>query len=146
MEYLVGVSLALGVSLGGTLFGFDRERVFYPTMTLAIASYYQLFAILGGSTHALGLETAAFLSFALVIVIGFRTNLWLIVVALAGHGGYDLLHPHIISNIGVPAWWPMFCLAYDVTAALYLGWLLIRSSLPAKRTHLELSYSPKFGH
>lgn len=133
MEYLVGISLALGVSLGGTLFGFDRDRAFYPTMTLAIASYYQLFAVIGGSTYALSLETAAFLGFALVVVIGFRINLWLIVAALAAHGGFDLLHPHIISNTGVPAWWRMFCLAYDVTAALYLGWLLSRSSLPAKK-------------
>ena len=135
MEYLVGILLALGVSLGGTLAGFDRDRAFYPTMTLAITSYYQLFAISGGSAHALSLETATFLGFALVVVIGFKTNLWLIVAALAGHGGFDLVHRHVITNPGVLAWWPMFCLTYDVTAALYLAWLLDRSSLAAKRAH-----------
>ena len=30
----------------------------------------------------------------------------------------------VISNPGVPTWWPEFCLAYDVTAAVYLAWLL----------------------
>src|SRR5262249_51962293 len=25
---------------------------------------------------------------------------------------------------GAPVWWPSFCLAYDVTAAAYLAWLL----------------------
>ena len=135
MEYLVGTSLALGVSCLGTLFGFDRDRAFYPTMTLAMTSYYQLFAIIGGSTHALSLETAVFFAFALAAVIGFRTNLWLVAAALAGHGGFDLVQPHVITNPGVPAWWPMFCMTYDLTAALYLAWRLGRSSLVAKREH-----------
>jgi len=32
----------------------------------------------------------------------------------------------LLSNPGVPGWWPAFCLAYDVTAAAYLAWLLKR--------------------
>ena len=144
MEYLVGMSIALGVSLCGSLVGFDRDRAFYATMTLAIASYYQLFAVIGGSAHALSLETAVFFAFALVAVIGFKTNLWLIVAALAGHGVFDLLHPHVIANPGVPSWWPMFCLTYDVTAALYLAWLLIRSPLRARSD--GRAALPRFDH
>lgn len=44
--------------------------------------------------------------------------------ALAAHGIFDLVHGSVISNPGVPTWWPEFCLAYDVTAAVYLAWLL----------------------
>jgi hypothetical protein len=36
----------------------------------------------------------------------------------------DLAHDRFISNPGVPLWWPAFCLAYDLTAAAYLAWLL----------------------
>ena len=28
-----------------------------------------------------------------------------------------------MTNPGVPAWWPAFCLGYDVAAAAILAWL-----------------------
>ncbi|HWA28678.1 MAG TPA: hypothetical protein VG734_23715 [Lacunisphaera sp.] len=34
-----------------------------------------------------------------------------------------ILHPHSFVNAGVPAWWPQFRMAYDVTAAAGLAWL-----------------------
>jgi hypothetical protein len=49
-----------------------------------------------------------------------------------GHGVFDFFHGHVVSNPGVPAWWPMFCLTYDITAAIYLAWLLCRAILSAK--------------
>lgn len=131
MEYLVGISLALGVSLFGKLSGFERDRAFYPTMTVVIAATYELFAVMAGSTHALSLESAVFVFFALAAVVGFKSNLWIVVAALAGHGVFDLAHPHLIANPGVPAWWPAFCMTYDISAALYLAWLLHRRILSA---------------
>jgi hypothetical protein len=47
-----------------------------------------------------------------------------LVVALATHGIFDLTHAAVISNPGVPKWWPEFCLTYDVTAAGYFACLL----------------------
>ena len=55
---------------------------------------------------------------------GFRSSLWLAVLALAAHGMFDLVHGRIIANPGVPVWWPPFCLTYDIAAAGYLAWLL----------------------
>ena len=132
MEYFVGISLALAVSLFATFVGFDRDRSFYPVVMVVIAFLYDLFAVMGGSAHALYLEVAASFAFVLVAVIGFKTNLWLVVAALAGHGVFDFIHPLLITNDGVPGWWPMFCLTYDVAAAAYLAWLLSRSVLAAK--------------
>ncbi len=143
MEYFLGISLAFGVSLFGTLVGFDRDRAYYPVIMVVIASTYQLFAVIGGAWHALSLESVGFVSFVLVSVIGFRTNLWLVVAALAGHGVFDLVHPHVIANPGVPAWWPMWCLSYDVSAALYLAWLLNRSGLPARPRDGQISETRK---
>lgn len=152
MEYIVGILLAIGVSLFGTFTGFDRDRSFYPVMTVVIASIYELFSIIGGSTHALSLETIGFVAFALAAVVGFKTNLWVVVGALAGHGVFDLAHPHLIANPGVPVWWPAFCMTYDISAALYLAWLLNRSILsPTQPDHLNPqtgkgSDRPRFGH
>jgi len=124
MAYLVGTVLALMVSGIATLIGLDRDRAFYPTLVVVIASYYVLFAVMGGSGHALVVETLVMAGFLLVAVIGFKKNLWLVVAALAAHGVFDFFHGRVVANPGVPAWWPAFCLTYDVTAAAFLAWLL----------------------
>jgi hypothetical protein len=56
-------------------------------------------------------------------VVGFNRSSWLVVAALAGHGVFDFVHHFFIENPGVPHWWPGFCLALDVTLAV---WLAIR--------------------
>jgi len=126
MGLVVGVVLALFVSVCARLAGFDRDRAFYPTLLVVIALYYVLFAVMGGSVHALLVEAMVMTGFSFVAVVGFKRNLWLVVGALAGHGVFDLVHGSLMTNPGVPAWWPLFCLAYDVTAAGCLAWLLMR--------------------
>lgn len=127
MALLVGAFLALAVgALLGTGVGLDRDRAFYPTVAAVVASYYVLFAAMAGSTHALLVETAVAGVFLAVAMAGFRGSLWLAVAALAGHGVFDAIHGRLIVNPGVPLWWPAFCGAYDVVAAAYLAFLLLR--------------------
>ena len=127
MEYLVGVVLALAISIGASVIGMDRDRCFYPAVLMVVASYYALFAIMAGSTHALVVECFPIALFLLAAVIGFKKALWWVVIGLVGHGLFDLVHGHLISNPGVPVWWPGWCLAYDVTAGAYLAFLLKRA-------------------
>ncbi len=124
MPLVVGALVAFAVGLFATGLGLDRDRAFYPVVTIVIASYYPLFAIMGASTHALVLESLVCAVFLAVAAVGFRSSLWVVVVALAAHGIFDLSHGTVISNPGVPRWWPEFCLTFDVTAAAYLAWLL----------------------
>ncbi len=124
MAFLVGVILALAVSLFARLAGLDKDRAFYPTVLAVVASYYDLFAVMSGSMQTVAMELAATSLFLFAVVLGFRRNRWIVVGALAAHGLFDYVHSHLIDNNGVPAWWPMFCLAYDVTAAAVLAWLL----------------------
>ena len=131
MEYLIGAGLALTISAFATCVGFDRDRAFYPTVLIVIASYYGLFAVMGGSNKALATELVAIAVFSLVSILGFKRNLWIVAGALFAHGIFDIFHGHLISNPGVPAWWPMFCLTYDITAGAYLAWLLSRSRVTA---------------
>jgi hypothetical protein len=134
VEFAVGVVLALSVGLSATLLGFDRDRAFYPTVMIVIASYYALFALIGGSVQTLVAESIFIAAFLGASIAGFKQSLWLVVVALAAHGVFDLVHGHLIVNPGVPSWWPRFCLAYDVVAAAYLAMLLWRSKLSATAT------------
>jgi hypothetical protein len=132
VPYLAGIALALTISIIANVVGFDRDRAFYPTLLVVIASYYVLFAVMGGSGSALVLETLVLAGFLLVAAIGFKNNLWLVVAALALHGIFDWFHGHLVDNPGVPAWWPAFCLTYDITAAAFLAWLLKRSHQTAQ--------------
>jgi hypothetical protein len=127
VEYLIGFVLALGISIGATVIGFDRERSFYPTVLMVIALLYALFAMIAGSTHALLLESLPIALFVLAAVTGFKKQLWWVVAGLIGHGLFDFMHGHFISNPGVPLWWPGFCLTYDVVAGGYLAFLLKQS-------------------
>lgn len=127
MPYLVGAGLALAVCVFATGVGLDRDRAFYPTVTIVVASYYVLFAVMGGDMRALGAESAVMLLFLLAAVLGFKRNLWVVAGALCGHGVFDLVHAHLIANAGVPPFWPAFCLAFDVPAGGYLALLLVRS-------------------
>jgi pimeloyl-ACP methyl ester carboxylesterase len=126
MEYVVGASLALIAGLFGTLTRMDRDRAFYPTVMVVVAACYDLFAAISGSAPVLGAEALVSVMFIAVAVLGFRTSLWWVVAALAGHGVFDLVHAGLIADPGVPAWWPGFCASYDIVAAVYLAAILRR--------------------
>ena len=126
MAYLVGAILALAVGGLSTVVGFDRDRAFYPTVLIVVASYYALFAVVSGSTDALIVEGIIATAFLAMAIVGFKRSLWLVVAGLAAHVIFDVVHDRIIANPGVPAWWPGFCLAYDGVAAGYLAFLLSR--------------------
>jgi hypothetical protein len=131
LAYLIGVVLAVGVGGLASLLRLDRDRAFYPTVLIVIASYYLLFAVMGDLDGALPLEVTVFTGFLAVSGVGFRRSLWMVVAGLVAHGVFDALHDQVITNPGVPAWWPEFCLSYDVVAAGYLASLLLRRVVPA---------------
>ena len=127
LPYVVGLVLSIGVAVIARLVGFDRDRAFYPTVLIVVASYYVLFAAMIGSLQTVGLESAVMAVFVIAAVAGFKWSAWIVVAGLAGHGLQDAVHGHIVANAGVPAWWPAWCLAYDVGAAAALAWLLTRA-------------------
>jgi hypothetical protein len=130
LPYVAGVVLSIGVAVFARYVGFDRDRAFYPTVLIVIASYYVLFAVMSGSVETVLWESIIMALFAAAAVAGFKGSAWIVVAALAGHGLQDAAHGHIVANAGVPAWWPAWCLAYDVGAAAALAWLLMRADVP----------------
>ncbi len=126
--FVIGLALSAGVALFARQVALDRDRAFYPTVMIVIASYYVLFAVMTGSVQVVATEAVAMTLFAAAAVIGFKSSPWILVAALAGHGLFDAVHGHLIANAGVPPWWPAWCLAYDVGAAAALAWLLRRDA------------------
>jgi hypothetical protein len=131
LPYLVGIVLSIGVAVFARLVKFDRDRAFYPTVLIVIASYYVLFAAMIGSVETVLFECILMTLFAIAAVAGFKRSPWITVGGLAAHGIQDAVHGYIVANAGVPAWWPAWCLAYDVGAAGALAWVLMRS-----KTHI----------
>ncbi len=125
MEYAIGLLLSLACVGLGIATGMARQRVFYPLLAMAVASYYVLFAAMAASTQALWWESLVAVVFVLLAVLGFNTSLWWVVVALLGHGLMDAVHHHAIANPMVPQWWPGFCLAFDGVAGGCLALLLL---------------------
>ena len=124
MPYVIGIVLSVGVAWFARCVRLDRDRAFYPTVMIVVASYYVLFAAMNGSVQTVFIESVVMALFATAAVVGFKSSAWIVVVALAGHGVFDAIHGHVIVNAGVPAWWPAWCLAYDVGAAGALAWVL----------------------
>jgi len=124
LEYAVGIILGIAVGIFSTVVGLDRDRALYPAILVVIASYYGLYAVLGGSNTAIVLETLVGLLFVAVAAVGFRVDLWIVAAGTVGHGIFDIFHHLIIENPGLPTWWPMFCMSIDITLGVYMAWLL----------------------
>ena len=125
MEYVVAVILGLAVAGFAAASGFDRDRAFYPTVLIVIGSYYSLFAVMGASSYStLGIEIAVGLVFSVFALLGFKRSMWVAAAGIAGHGLFDfLVHPVLVTNPGMPVWWPGFCGTIDIVLG---GWLAIR--------------------
>jgi hypothetical protein len=126
MPYVVGIVLSVGVAGFARWVGLDRDRAFYPTVLIVIASYYVLFAAMSGSLETVVLESVLMTAFVIPAVVGFKSSAWIVVAGLAAHGVFDTVHGNVVKNSGVPVWWPAWCLAYDLGAAGSLAWLMQR--------------------
>lgn len=129
----VGALLAAMVGAFAHVVGYDRDRSFYAVVLTVVGSLYALFAVMAGGGHALLPEILFFALFAALATIGFRTSLWIVAAGLALHGGFDFIRHAVLPAPGAPSWWPAFCGAYDMVAALGLAALLVLDPDRVKR-------------
>jgi len=125
MPLLIGIGVAIAVVIFGRVSGFDRDRAFYATVLIVVASYYLLFAAMGGTVDDLLLELIPFALFAAVAIIGFRTNMWILAMGLAAHGIFDFSRNAVLAGSGIPPWWPAFCAGFDIAAGAALAGLML---------------------
>ena len=125
---VIGLLLAVGIAALARFTRFDEDRSFYSTILVIIASYYVLFAVLDGSRHALGWELVIAVVFSTVAIIGALVLPALVGIGIIAHGLFDLVHDVLITNSGLPTWWPSFCGSVDVLRGLWV--LLSTRSAP----------------
>ena len=68
LPYVVGTVLSLGVAVFARRVGLDRDRAFYPTLVIVVASYYVLFAAVSGSVSTVLMES--------IVMTGFWQSPW----------------------------------------------------------------------
>ena len=103
------------------------ERWLYSLGLLTLHGLYAFFALQAGEQAVAVREmiygipyVVAGIAFAFVsvrqsaVVVGV---LWLL------HGLFDLVHGRLITNTGVPGWYPIWCFMVDAVIGSYLLWL-----------------------
>ena len=126
--FAIGVGLALATFGFGRISGFDRDRAFYSTVLIPVATYYILFAAMAPSQSPWLIESIIAGVFVAIAAIGFRSSLWIVAAGLVAHGVFDLAHARLVDNPGVPSWWPAFCMAYDVALGAVMALFLAKGS------------------
>jgi hypothetical protein len=114
LEIAVGFGVAGAVAWGARVLQFDRDRSFYSIVLIVIASIYILFAALTEQRRIVVIETAFAAIFIMCALVASRGPTRLVGAALAAHALFDVAHPILVSNPGVPEWWPAFCATVDV--------------------------------
>lgn len=106
------------------------ERWLYSVGLLVLPSLYAMFAVVAGE-HAVGIKEMLFGIPWIVAGIFLATvSVRWSAVAVGGfwllHGVFDLVHSQFFVNIGVPAWYPVFCFVVDAVVGSYVLWLAWR--------------------
>jgi hypothetical protein len=132
----VGALLAFVAGLLAHRVGYDRDRSFYAVVLTVIAALYPLFAVTSGGQKLVP-EVMFFAVFSALAAIGFLNSLWIVAVGLFLHGVFDFARHAYLPAPGAPEWWPAFCGAYDVVAAVGLALLLFAKPDQARRGREE---------
>lgn len=125
IEALIGAAVGILTIVSARFIG--AERWLYSLSLLTLPGIYAFFALRTGE-QAVGLKemiygvpyVVAGLIFAFVSV---RQSAMVVGIFWLLHGLYDLVHDQLITNTGVPGWYPIFCFAVDAVIGSYLLWL-----------------------
>ena len=123
IAFITGVGLAVVLAIFGKLTGYEKDRSFFPTLLIVIASYYMLFAILDGSVSTILIEIAVAAFFIVLAIWGSYQFPLIVGAAIALHGIFDFMYGHFYLNNGVPVWWPAFCAGIDIPFGLWVMYL-----------------------
>lgn len=110
--------------------GQEYSRWSYPLLLASFPAWYWAFALLAADPGALAVEVLAGLAFIGIaqVAASWRSFATLLLLAFGyvAHAVYDVVHDRLVSNAGVPAWWPEFCGAVDLVLGVYIVMLAIR--------------------
>ncbi len=114
----IGGGLGVAILIAAEVLRFNRDRSFYPTLLIVIASYYVLFAVMSGRPVVLDIVVATVFS-VMAVAAALKWRL-LAGMGILLHGVFDFARGGIIGDGGAPEWWPAFCGGFDVVLGVWL--------------------------
>ena len=120
-----------GVAVGVLTIVFARvirgQHWVYSIGLLTLPSLYASFALAAGDQAVAVREMIYGIPFLvaglLFATVSVRQSAILVGALWILHGLYDLIHSRLITNAGVPGWYPLWCFSVDVVIGVYLLWL-----------------------
>jgi len=124
VPFLIGICLTIAVlGISGAI-GLHKERGVWPSLLIAIATFYIVFALEHSDNGVIAFQSVIALGFMALALIGYKTSLWFIAAGLALHGVFDAISLKYSAN-PAPDWWGPFCIGVDGLLALMLSiWIL----------------------
>ena len=123
----IGVLVAAIVVLRFRAGKLETTRWAYPALLATFPLYYWVFAVYAADYGALPGELVASVAFLAIAYVSYAfrsfATLLLLSVGYVAHAAYDVHHDALLSNSGVPTWWPEFCGSVDVLLGSYVAWL-----------------------
>lgn len=128
------VPFTLGLLLAGIAIAMVKDVKLSPraygVALVVLPAIYMLFAALAGDIGAMALEFIFGLPFFIVGLIcarrGFKYSGLLVLGLWMAHAAYDVYHPMLVANAGVPGWYPALCFAFDLVIVVYLFMLVTK--------------------
>ena len=118
LPIIIGVVLAVVMAFLARITNFDRDRSYYAVVLIVIATYYVLFACI--ANEAIIAEIIVASVFSIIAIAGALRWPILLGVGIVMHGVFDLTHGYLITNAGVPVWWPAFCASIDIVLGAWV--------------------------
>jgi hypothetical protein len=118
---LIGLALSIVIIIFAKVTRFERDRSFFCTILIVIASYYVLFAVIAERSIIRELIVAS--AFVSIAILGSYKSLTIIGFGIVAHGIYDIFYMLYIKEIIAPIWWPSFCAALDIVMGLWVVYL-----------------------
>ncbi len=125
IEGIVGVGVGLAtIVLARAVRG---QRWMYSIGLLLLPTLYMLFALRTGETALIAEEALYgvpfFVGGFLFAFVSLRHSATMVGALWMLHGLYDLMHPRLFANPGVPDWYPVWCGSVDVVVGAYVLWI-----------------------
>ena len=125
IEALIGVAVGvLTIVLARVIRG---QHWVYSIGLLTLPSLYALFALRAGEPAVAVNEMIYGIPFVVgglvFAIVSVRHSALTVGALWILHGVYDLTHSQLITNAGVPDWYPIWCFSVDVVIGAYLLWL-----------------------
>jgi hypothetical protein len=123
----VGLGLLMGALTVWLVRRLKIERWGYTLSLMGLPLFYIFFALRSGDENTAFIEFfygMLYLASGLVFAISrLKFSTYIVATLWLLHAAYDVVHGHLVMNLGVPGWYPSLCLGFDIVIAAYLFWL-----------------------